>query len=106
MRSPNTWLAVPAGYPQFVRADGTDGVSYRCKEPEDWHRALCSALLGGAAVAPAIATYESFPWAASVGMTDPLGLQQMFDDRYFMASSELNLLNTLLLCERDQPEGD
>jgi hypothetical protein len=39
-------------------------------------------------------------------MTDPLGLQQMFDDRYFMASSELNLLNTLLLCERDQPEGD
>lgn len=106
MRSPNTWLAVPAGYPQFVRADGTEGVLYRCKEPEEWHGALCSALLGGAAVAPAIATYESFPWAASVGMTDPLGLQQMFDDRYFMASSELNLLNTLLLCERDRPEGD
>jgi len=101
MRSSNTWLAMPVGYPQFVR-DGTDvGPVFRCEEPEEWHGALCSAVLGGAAVAPAIAKYESFPWAASVGKTDPLGLEQVFDDRYFMASSELNLLNTLLLGERD-----
>ena len=101
MRSPNTWLALPVGYPQFVRDGGDGGPTYRCAEPDEWHGALCSAVLGGAAVAPAIAKYESFPWAASVGKTDPLALEQVFDDRYFMASSELNLLNTLLLGEHD-----
>lgn len=75
LRSPNTWLAVPAGYPQFVRDGADGGPAYRCAEPEEWHGALCSAVLGGAAVAPAIPKYESFPWAASVGITDPLGLE-------------------------------
>ena len=34
--------------------------------------------------------------AASVGEPNPLKLHTVFDDRYFMASNELNLLNTLL----------
>lgn len=97
MRSPNTWLALPVGYAQFVRTDDDDGLPYRCEEPEEWHQALASAVMGGSAVAPAIPKYEAFPWAASIGKTDPLGFGQIFDDRYFMASSELNLLNTLLL---------
>ena len=101
VRSQNMWLALPVGYPQFVR-DGTDnGPAYRCQEPEEWHGALSSAVCGGAAVAPAIPKYESFPWAASIGKTDPLGMEQVFDDRYFMASDELNLLNSLLLGERN-----
>lgn len=97
MRSPNTWLALPTGYTQFVRDGVDDGPAYRCEEPDEWHGALCSAVMGGAAITPAIAKYESFPWAASIGKMDPLGLDLVFDDRYFMASSELNLLNTLLL---------
>jgi hypothetical protein len=51
-----------------------------------------------------IPRYETFPWVAGVGMTDPLKLAVVFDDRYFMASSELNLLNTLLLAEAHQTD--
>jgi len=50
---------------------------------------------------PPIARYRSFPWCASVGAVEPLNFAQVFDDRYFMASNELNLLNTLLLSEHD-----
>jgi hypothetical protein len=46
---------------------------------------------------PPIACYRSFPWCASVGVAEPLKLSLVFDDRYFMASNELILLNTLLL---------
>jgi hypothetical protein len=35
---------------------------------------------------------------------DPLRLEQVFDDRYFMASNELNLLNTLLMETRVEDE--
>lgn len=51
---------------------------------------------------PPIASYESFPWAAAVGEVSPLKLDTVFDDRYFMASNELNLLNTLLLASELQ----
>jgi hypothetical protein len=50
---------------------------------------------------PAVPSYESFPWAASVGQADPLKLSLVFEDRYFMASNELNFLNALLLTEPD-----
>jgi hypothetical protein len=53
--------------------------------------------LNGGAEMPAIPRYEGTPWAADVGQTNPLRLDLVFDDRYFMASSELNLLNALLL---------
>ncbi len=48
---------------------------------------------------PPIPRYDDFPWAAAIYQGDPLRLDLAFDDRYFMASSELNLLNTLLLAE-------
>jgi hypothetical protein len=48
---------------------------------------------------PPIPRYAEFPWAASVDNANPLKLDTVFDDRYFMASSELNLLNTLLLAD-------
>lgn len=51
---------------------------------------------------PAIPRYDGFPWAAGVGQTNPLKLDLVFDDRYFMASSELNLLNTLLLADNQE----
>ena len=51
-----------------------------------------------------IPRYETFPWVAGVGMTDPRKLAVVFDDRYFMASNELNLLNTLLLAEAHQTD--
>lgn len=50
---------------------------------------------------PPISSYATFPWAASVGYANPVQLDTVFDDRYFMACNELNLLNTLLLAYPD-----
>lgn len=103
LRSPNTWIAVPAAYPQFFRAAGSHDVQPRpLMEPELWRDGLGRALSASAAVMPAIARYEGFPWVAGVGQTNPLKFDVVFDDRYFMASTELNLLNTLLLCDTDE----
>ena len=55
---------------------------------------------------PPLPKYESFPWAAAVGDVSPLKLDLVFDDRYFMASNEMNLLNTLLLANENVDTGE
>ena len=104
LKSPNTWVAFASGYPQFMAAaeHGPKGM-YRCADPELWRDALGAIMSVQTALIPAIPKYSSFPWAAGVGCGDPLRWDQMFDDRYFMASSELNLLNTLLLEDAQSP---
>jgi hypothetical protein len=98
LKSPNTWVALPAGYPQFVGvAEGGPKGRYHCDEPDAWRDALGASLSTSSPVIPPIAKFETFPWAAAAGRVDPLRLEQVFDDRYFMASNELNLLNTLML---------
>jgi len=105
LKSPNTWVVLPAGYAQFVDAAAADaGRVFRLEEPEAWRDALARSLAAGSAVLPAIPRYQSFPWAAAVGRTDPLKLEQVFDDRYFLASHEFNFLNSLLLA--DQADED
>lgn len=98
LKSPNTWVSVPAGYLQFIHTDDArQGQPFQLYEPDIWCGALARSLMATSAVMPPIPRYHSFPWAASVGQANPLRLDLVFDDRYFMASSELNLLNTLLL---------
>lgn len=100
LRSPNTWVALPAAYAQFVTPVGAhDEKTKQLEEPDLWREALGRVLSSSAAVMPAIPRYEGMPWASGVGQTNPLKFDIVFDDRYFMASNELNLLNTLLLCE-------
>ncbi len=100
LKSPNTWIAIPTAYVQFVRpVDEHDGSTRLLDEPEQWREGLGRALSASAAVMPAIPRYEDMPWVAGVGQTNPLKFDVVFDDRYFMASNELNLLNTLLLTE-------
>lgn len=102
LKSPNTWVAVPAGMRQFMYGeDQDDGEPFRLHDEGLWQEGLGRSLNVGGAVMPPIASYESFPWAASVGTVSPLKLELVFDDRYFMASNELNLLNTLLLASED-----
>ncbi|MCA1601970.1 MAG: helicase [Acidobacteria bacterium] len=102
LASKATWLAVPLDYPRFWRkANPADGLRMVIREEEDWRLALGRALQSTGTILPVIPRYEDYPYAASVGMPDPARLEQVFDDRYFMASTELNLLNTLLLA---QPE--
>jgi hypothetical protein len=99
LKSPNAWVCVPLGYPQFIRA-GVDGRPFRLDDGPAWQEALARSLGANSAVLPPIPSYESFPWTATVRQSDPLQLSLVFDDRYFMASNELNFLNTLLLSER------
>ena len=49
---------------------------------------------------PVVSVYQEFPWAAVVGQRAINQLKTVFDNRYFMASSELDLPNTLLLEEK------
>lgn len=102
LKSPNTWVAVPAGYLQFLQAEETQNGAFQLDDTDLWLGALAKSLNAGSATMPPIAKYRSFPWCASVGAVEPLKLAQVFDDRYFMASNELNLLNTLLLSEQDE----
>jgi hypothetical protein len=102
LKSPNTWIAVPVGYLQFLQTQQTQsGTSFEVDDAELWLASLAKSLNAGSATMPPIARYRSFPWCASVGAVEPLNLARVFDDRYFMASNELNLLNTLLLSERE-----
>ena len=100
LKSPNTWIALPTAYAQFVRPVRVhDDKPKGLKEPEMWREALGRALSASNAVMPAIPRYDGMPWVAGVGQTNPLKFDVVFDDRYFMASNELNLLNALLLVE-------
>lgn len=106
LKSPNTWVAVPTGYAQFVfNENASEGRHFETEEPDQWMDALAKSLRATSAVMPPVAHYASFPWAASVGQVNPLQIDLVFDDRYFMASNELNLLNTLLLEQQRDEEA-
>ena len=102
LKSPNTWIAVPSGYVQFMAVERQkEGRPFEVVDPDLWREGLAQGLSATSAVMPPIPRYAEFPWAASVGNANPLQLDTVFDDRYFMASNELNLLNTLLLADSD-----
>ena len=104
LKSPNTWIAVPSGYVQFMAVERQlEGRPFEVTDPELWCEGLAQGLSATSAVMPPIPRYAEYPWAASVGNANPLKLDTVFDDRYFMASSELNLLNTLLLADQEMP---
>jgi len=100
LASKATWLALPLDYPRFwLRADPDKGIRVRLRVEEAWREALGKSLqtTGTGDVLPVLPRYEDYPYAASVGVPDPARMDQVFDDRYFMVSTELNLLNALLL---------
>jgi hypothetical protein len=98
LTSPNTWVALPAGRHQFVFSEQeVDGRPFVLVDEGLWQEGLGRTLGATSAIIPPLSRYESFPWAAAVGEHSPLKLDLAFDDRYFMASNELNLLNTLLI---------
>lgn len=98
MNTDDVTIALPLDYPHFLSPSG--GEAHRqqvLEEPDTWRNALGRSLIAQGTVIPAIAKYETFPWAAVVGGRTLNQGDLLFDDRYFMASSELNLLNLLLL---------
>lgn len=106
LKSPNTWVSVPSGYYEFVFSEkAIDGRPFSLQDEALWQEALARTLNSGSAVMPPLPSYDTFPWGASVGRLSPLNLDLVFDDRYFMASTELNLLNTLLLAREAVEDG-
>lgn len=101
LKSPNTWVAIPAGRHQFAHSQEPQGRAFVLVDEGLWQEGLGRTLGATSAIIPPLARYETFPWAAAVGEHSPLKLDLAFDDRYFMASNELNLLNTLLLARGD-----
>jgi len=99
--SRNAWGCLPIDYVRFCRAAGSDedGQSFRAQEPEAWLEVLgrsSGATAMSATVLPVLPYFKSHPFAVLIARDDVVGLARVFDDRYFMASTELNLLNTIL----------
>lgn len=95
------WVALPIDYPRFCASAETPEPEPRARrtldDPASWLHALERAL-GSAASAtlPILPRFTSKPFLALVALGDPTDLERALDPRYFMASTELNLLNTLL----------
>ncbi|EAW35030.1 helicase C-terminal domain-containing protein [Lyngbya sp. PCC 8106] len=100
IQSNDVMIALPLDYPQFWREDSANDGFKRKQELEDsetWRNALGRTLTPQGSVMPVIAKYRDFPWAAVAGRPSISSLESAFNNCYFMASSELNLLNTILL---------
>ncbi|MEQ8467884.1 helicase-related protein [Coleofasciculus sp. E1-EBD-02] len=98
LKTENIVISLPLDYPHFWIEQLEETIREQVLEdPEIWKNALGRSLTPQGLVMPVIAQYRSFPWVAVAGQRVFAQLETVFDDRYFMASSELNLLNTILL---------
>jgi hypothetical protein len=59
-------------------------------------------LGGRGQIFPVVPVYEEVPFAASISSGAPALFAQAMASNYFMASNELNLLNTVLLAGADE----
>lgn len=97
--SSNTWIALPVAYDQFWK-QRPDGSYPDLSDQDIWRNTLGRCLGGVGNILPVIPRYKDLPYAAVIGQTDPARLNLVFDDRYLAVSSELNLLNTILLSKK------
>jgi len=100
IQSNDVMIALPLDYPQFWKPPfNSEGVERKQElvDPQTWRNALGRTLIPQGVVMPVIAKYRDFPWAAVASPVSISPLELAFNNCYFMASSELNLLNTILL---------
>jgi hypothetical protein len=96
------WVCLPVDYASFCYEEGEHGRQVRPLEADEhalWHDGMLrvvNSLSAVESVEPVIPRYEAHPFLVVETTGDPTGLARAFDNRYFMASTELNLLNTLL----------
>jgi hypothetical protein len=101
------WVCLPIDYASFCYEEGEHGRELRPPEADEhplWHDGMLrvvNTVAGVEAVEPVIPRYEEQPFLVVETSGDPTGLARAFDNRYFMASTELNLLNTLLFVDSD-----
>jgi hypothetical protein len=103
VESDRAWVCIPIDYDRFCAVPPGEehaGTAFRLVQPEHWLDALIRAAYANTEVAshqPVLPRFDGRPFRAFSAQGDPTGMRRAFDDRYFMASSELNLLNTILL---------
>ncbi|HEV2124268.1 MAG TPA: hypothetical protein VGW38_16040, partial [Chloroflexota bacterium] len=111
VESERVWICLPIDYDRFCTlppGEENAGKRFRSEEPEHWLDSLLRASSTNtmlSAYHPVLPDYSGRPFLAMIAPGDPTGLERTFDDRYFMASSELNLLNTLLFVDNSMPEA-
>ena len=105
VRTVGTWVCLPVDYVRFcltpMVGDGISRQARSLKQPEDWlaalHRAvLCTGAGPAKKVFPVLPCFQSKPFAAMIAPRDPTDMERVLGNRYFVASTELNLLNMLL----------
>ncbi|MBE9199361.1 MULTISPECIES: helicase-related protein [unclassified Nodularia (in: cyanobacteria)] len=100
LRTQNIVVSIPLDYPHFWRKDSDDDSPKQVlEEPDTWKKTLGRSLTPQGLVMPVVPQYKKFPWAAVAGRRVFSQLETIFSDRYFLASSELNLLNSILLVD-------
>ncbi|MDA0212080.1 MULTISPECIES: helicase-related protein [Desertifilum] len=98
LKTRNLVVSLPLDYPQFCpQADPDATITPVLEHSDRWRRCLGRSLSPQGLLMPVIPQYRSFPWVAVAGKRILEQLEIIFSDRYFMASSELNLLNVILL---------
>ncbi|MGI8424438.1 MAG: hypothetical protein ACR2NO_10075 [Chloroflexota bacterium] len=102
------WVCLPVDYVRLCAPPpGEDNVGrpFRLDDPEAWLETLVRIGWANANVSahhPVLPHFDDGPFLAMIAQGDPTGTERAFDDRFFMASSELNLLNAILfVAERD-----
>ncbi|MBW4615944.1 MAG: hypothetical protein KME21_22210 [Desmonostoc vinosum HA7617-LM4] len=97
-KTKNIVIGLPLDYPHFWNEQSEDDTRQQViQDPQVWRSALGRSLTPQGLVIPVIPYYRTFPWVAVAGRRIFTQLETVFSDRYFMASNELNLLNTILL---------
>lgn len=100
------WVCVPLDYTTFCFVEGEHGRELRVPHADEhqlWRDGLLRIVSANAApttIEPVIPLYAGVPFVVITTSGDPTGMARVFDDRYFMASTELNLLNTVLFVDR------
>ncbi|MEH2271399.1 MAG: helicase-related protein [Nostoc sp.] len=98
LKTKNIVIGLPLDYPHFWNEQSEDDMRQQVlQDPQAWRSALGRSLTPQGLVIPVVPHYRTFPWIAVVGRRIFTQLETVFSDGYFMASSELNLLNTILL---------
>ncbi|MBD2439089.1 helicase-related protein [Nostoc sp. FACHB-110] len=98
LKTRNIVIGLPLDYPHFWNEQSEDDTRQQVlQDPQAWRSALGRSLTPQGLVIPVVPHYRTFPWVAVAGRRIFTQLETVFSDRYFMASNELNLLNTILL---------
>ena len=103
-QSQNLAIALPLDYPHFWQDQKASGRYSVIEEPVIWRGALGRCLTNWGMVLPVIPQYQDFPWAAVIGNQALSQIKTLFDNHYFVASYELNLLNMILLEDSERED--